>query len=120
MNVKSSTLNASTVVYFSGNNRMAQKNVLLLIAASVSLAFIGMQICCDKNAQSGRPTNCYVEQNFASQAGSGKWSYDEMAHKLIFEYGGKSRDVEGFSYKLGHALLKVSRKIDVKKGVVNI
>jgi hypothetical protein len=42
----------------------------------------------------------------------GKWTYDEMAHKLIFEYGGKASEVEGFSYRLGSALLKVTDKIN--------
>ncbi|WAC14191.1 hypothetical protein [Dyadobacter pollutisoli] len=117
MNVKSSTLNASSAYYFSGNHRLIQKNFLLLIAASASLAFFGMQICCDKNATNSHPSNCNVEQNFTQNTESGKWTYDEMAHKLIFEYGGKSREVEGFSYRLGNALLKVTDKINAGRGV---
>jgi hypothetical protein len=112
MNVKSLTLSASSAYYYLGNTRLVQKNFLLLLAASASLVFFGVQICCDKNTQSAQPANCYVEQDFSPQAESGKWTYDEMAHKLIFEYGGKSSEVEGFSYRLGSALLKVTDKIN--------
>jgi hypothetical protein len=112
MNMKSSTLNASSAYYYAGNSRLAQKNFLLLAAASASLAFFGSQICCDKNAKDGSPTNCYVAQNLTHHGENGKWTYDEMAHKLIFEYGSKARDVEGFSYRLGSALLKVTDKIN--------
>ncbi|MEO6286239.1 MAG: hypothetical protein ABIN80_25860 [Dyadobacter sp.] len=115
MNMKSSTLNAPYAYHYAGNTRLIQKNFLLLVAASAALAFFGSQICCDKNAQSGRPTDCAVEQNFSQRAEPGKWSYDEMAHKLIFEYGSKSSEVEGFSYRLGSALLKLTNKINADK-----
>ncbi len=118
---KSST-NLTSAVSAALHNNKGQRQAIFIVAFVAALIlwkwYTGLTPANDANACTSSSETSTSDQKMAGM----KWSYDELAHKLIIE----NTDLayaeigEGFTKGIGRALNKVARQNSGKRVVVNL
>ncbi|MCF0069854.1 hypothetical protein LZD49_05180 [Dyadobacter sp. CY261] len=122
MFTKPSTIVTSAVLSLLHSNKGAQQRQGLLIAAVVVTLVLWKLCTSAKNPAQSQIIAASAEPAIAKKATIAKWSYDELAHKLIVENTDLAYSELGksFSQGLGRSLNKVARHIDGKPVIVNL
>lgn len=123
MFIKPSTILASAIFALLQNPRSPQqKQWLFLVAVVATVVIYGMfRGISIQNRPEQSPVTIQGRCHSAEST-TLKWSYDEMAHKLIMENTDLTCEEisRGFSKGIGHALIKITRQIDARPVIVNM
>nr|WP_295933895.1 hypothetical protein [uncultured Dyadobacter sp.] len=123
MLIKTSTILASAIFTLVQNPRAAQQKQWLLFAAiAASLILYGMYRGISIQKHPDQPLVTTEDTGHRTASSTPRWSYDEIAHKLIME----NTDLtcaeisRGFSAGVGHALIKITRHADGRPVILNM
>lgn len=123
MFIKTSTILASAIFTLVQNPRAAQQKQWLLFAAvAMSLVIYVMYRGISMQNHTDQPLVTTEDTGHCASSATPRWSYDEIAHKLIMENTDLTctEITRGFSAGVGHALIKVTRQIDGRPVILNL
>ncbi|WP_353719755.1 hypothetical protein [Dyadobacter sp. 676] len=121
MLIKPSTIVTSALLALLHQHKGVHQRQLLFAVAVIAMLTIWKLCAALRDATHPQGSACETSAPVEQKA-TVRWSYDELAHKLIIQNTdlAYSELDQGFTQRIGRSLSKVARHIDGKPVIVNL